>query len=319
VSTEAISPPRESAPRQGTSLLARALRAATCFAFAPASAAPLAVLRIGLASVLLVQAALVYPALHEIYSQSGILQGSLGDAFLQLDLPRIGWLIALLAPLGLPEATIITATGVVYVLSLAALLAGWRTRLAAGLCWFTHLMLMVTVDITNYGADIFANIFLFYLIWVPSGAALSLDRRRRRASAEPTTAARLGLRVIQIHLCIAYLASGLHKAAGEQWWNGEAIWRSLMLPGYRQLDFSWLAYHPWIAMILGWTVLLIEIGYPFLIWPRLTRRLWVAATVALHVGIAVFMSLGIFGAIMSVLTVAAFAVSAEPGRRSLVA
>ncbi|WP_437276153.1 HTTM domain-containing protein [Sorangium sp. So ce375] len=289
------------------------------FALAPASAAPLAALRIGLAAVLLTQAALVAPVLFELYGPAGILQEPLRDAFTPHDLPGIGWLTELLAPLGIGEAPILVGTGALYVLSLAALLCGLKTRVAALLAWSTHRMLMVTADPTVYGADVFANIFLFYLLWVPSGAALSLDQRARRsrralagATDEPTPGARLGLRIVQLHLCIVYLASGLEKACGHSWWNGEAIWRSVMLPEYRQLDFSWLASRPWVAQAAGWSVLAVELGYAFLIWPRLTRRAVVVATSLLHLGIAAFMGLGVFGAIMPVLTLAAFGVPAEP-------
>ncbi|KYG09345.1 hypothetical protein BE21_01680 [Sorangium cellulosum] len=302
--------------RAGPRLAARAALARAWlwldrFALAPASAMPLAVLRIGLASVLLVQAAMVGPALLELYGRSGILQGPLNDLLARTDLVRIGSLIDRLAPLGVGEASIVTGTGALYTLALVALLLGWRARAAAALAWLTHLMLMMTADSTNYGADNYANIFLFYLVWMPSGAALSLDRRLARVPAAPPATTRLSLRVVQLHLCISYLASGLWKASGEQWWNGEAIWRSVMLPAYRQVDFSWLADHPWIAVIAGWLVVLVEVGYAFLIWPRRSRRIWVAATLALHLGIAVFMGLVVFGALMAVLTFAAFGVSAD--------
>ncbi|WP_437893792.1 HTTM domain-containing protein [Sorangium sp. So ce124] len=293
--------------------IARACAAVERFAFAPASAAPLAVLRIGLAAVLLIQAAMVAPALFELYGRSGILQTPFLDALGRPGSVRLSWLIDRLATLGIGESPIIAAVGALYVLALGALLAGWYTRVAAAGAWFAHLMLMMTADSTNYGVDQFANIFLFYLMWMPAGAALSLDRRLGRAPAGPTSMARLSLRVVQIHLCIVYLASGLGKALGEQWWNGDAIWRTLNMPEYRQRDFTWLARYPWLAVGAGWMVLLIECGYPVMIWPRRTRRLWVAATVALHVGIAAFMGLGVFGAIMTVLTISAFAVRADEG------
>ncbi|WP_437723024.1 hypothetical protein [Sorangium sp. So ce861] len=269
-------------------------------------------LRIGLAAVLLIQAGMVAPALFDLYGQSGILQGPLLDALGRPGSVRLGWLMDRLATLGVGGVPVIAAVGVSYVLALAALLAGWHTRMAAAGAWLSHLtLLMMTADSTNYGVDRFANIFLFYLMWMPAGAALSLDRRLGRAPVGPTSMARLALRVVQVHLCIVYLASGLGKALGEQWWNGEAIWRTLNMPEYRQVDFTWLAYYPWLAVGAGWMVLLIELGYPLMIWPRRTRRLWVAATVALHVGIAAIMGLVIFGAIMAVLTISAFAVRAD--------
>lgn len=296
---------------------ARAWASVERFAFAPASAAPLAALRVGLASVLLIQAGMVAPALFELYGRSGILQAPLLDALGSPGSVRLSWLIDRLAPLGIGEVPVIVAVGAFYVLALVALLAGWHTRMAAAGAWFSHLALMMTADSTNYGVDQFANIFLFYLMWMPAGAALSLDRWLGRTPGGPTSTARLALRMVQVHLCIVYLTSGLGKALGEQWWNGDAIWRTLNMPDYRQYDFTWLAYHPWLAVGAGWMVLLIEIGYPFMIWPRRTRRLWVAATVALHVGIAVFMGLTVFGAIMAVLTISAFAVRADPPRSTL--
>lgn len=291
---------------------ARAAAAVERFFFAPARAMPLAALRIGLCLVLLAQAALIAPAFFALYERSGILQGVVRDNLARPGLPDLGWLIRVLGRFGMGEALILTTTGIVYLLSLTALLVGWRTRIAAMIAWGTHLTLMMTGSGTNYGADNFGNIFLFYLIWIPAGADLSLDRAAHRAPRGPTPGARLSLRVIQIHLCMVYLAGGLMKASGEQWWNGDAIWRSVMLPEYRQFDFGWLADHPWIATASGWMVILVETGYSIFIWPRRTRRLWIIAAVAMHLGIALFMGLGVFAAIMIAFTVAAFGVSAEP-------
>ncbi len=292
--------------------LARAFGAIERFFLAPAQATPLATLRIGLALVLLAQAALIAPAFFALYERSGILQGVVRDGLARPGLPYLGWLIRTLGSVGVSEALILTATGIVYLLSLVALLVGWRTRIAAVVAWLTHLTLMMTANGTNYGVDSFGNIFLFYLIWIPSGSALSLDLRAGRGAGEPTPTARLALRVIQLHLCMVYLAGGLFKASGEQWWNGDAIWRSLLLPEFRQLDFFWLARHAWLARVSGWMVLVVEIGYSIFVWPRRTRRLWVIATVAMHLGIAIFMGFSVFGAIMIAFTVAAFGVSAEP-------
>lgn len=294
--------------------LARVGRAIERFFLAPARATPLAALRIGLALVLLVQAALIAPAFFALYERSGVLQGVVRDSLARPGLPYLGWLIRTLGRVGVGEAPILTTTGIVYLLSLLALLVGWRTRIAAAVAWLTHLTLMMTANGTNYGADNFGNIFLFYLIWIPSGAALSMDRLAGRVSGAPTSTARLALRVIQLHLCMVYLAGGLFKASGEQWWDGDSIWRAVMLPEYRQFDFSWLAQHPWVATVSGWLVIVVETGYPIFIWPRLTRRPWIIATVMMHLGIAVFMGLGVFGALMIAFTVSAFGFSAEPRR-----
>ena len=50
---------------------------------------------------------------------------------------------------------------------------------------------------TIYGVDMFSQIALFYMVWMPVGATLSLDRAAGRETGEPTAIARLGIRVIQ--------------------------------------------------------------------------------------------------------------------------
>jgi len=280
------------------------------FFFAPAMPYPLAALRIGLAFMLIVQAVSVVPVYFELYGVNGILQGTIAR-YLSTGLPETSRATEWLAAVGLNETQSLILLGGVYVASLVGLLLGWHTRLMAFTAWFTH-MLFAQGHSTSYGADSFASIFLFYLIWVPSEEALSLDSKGRVPEAKSTT--RLGLRLVQIHLAIAYFATGIGKAMSEQWWNGQAIWGSVMLPVYRQsLPVEWLAWAPWIAVVAGWGTLLIEIGYPLFIFLPATRKLWVASVVSLHLGIALLLGLHVFAAIMIVFSVSLFGISAEPG------
>lgn len=291
-----------------------ARRSVNRFAFAPARPEPLAVLRIGLALVLLGQAALVAPAYYELYSRDGVVTGSLRRMVHQRWLPNIDALVPLLAHIGLNERQTLTAVGISYALSLLAMLVGLRTRTATVFSWVLHLLLLTTGAGTNYGADWLAQIALFYLVWAPSGAAFSLDRALARTPSRPSSVARLSLRVVQLQLCIVYLTSGLAKLRTAWWRDGDVIWRVCMTPKYRWLDleFSWLALHPWLVSLIAWAVLSVEVGYAVLVWPRRTRRVWLFATVGLHLGIALVTGLVVFGALMIVLTVAAFGVEAEP-------
>jgi len=282
------------------------------FLLAPARATPFAALRIGLAAALLVQALQVAPMFLGFYHHGGLLRGPLMDAFATGHVPALGRLVPALAQGGARESLILTICGLLYVGSLVAMLVGWRTRVVTCAVWLLHWLFVALAPHTNYGVDAFANMFLFYLLWAPAGATLSLDHRAGRTSDRPREASRLLLRVMQIHLCAAYLFTGVEKASGEQWRSGEAIWRSLTTQGYAAFDFTWLAHYPRLVMLAGWSVLIVEIGYPLFIWPRRTRRLWIAAVVAMHAGIGIFMGLHVFAAVMIVLTVALFGVSAEP-------
>ncbi|MDI3292148.1 HTTM domain-containing protein [Polyangium sp. 15x6] len=296
----------DSSPRAGVR------RALDVFLFAPATARPLAALRIGLASVLLVQAAVVQAEFLDWFSRDGLFQADLARAFGPFFGPRTGDLLAWLSPLGIGEATGLRAIGAAYVVALVMLGLGLFTRAAAALAWFLHWTLMNSAAPLMYGVDSYAHIFLFYAIWVPVGRAASLDALISGASRAPTAGARIGLRIMQIHLCISYFASGVEKATYIDWWNGELIFRALSLPDYRRFDMSWLAHYPAISQLACWATLAIEIGYCVFIWPRRTRRLWLPAILSLHLGIAVFLGLHFFGAIMCVLNFALFGISPEP-------
>ena len=285
----------------------------TRFFLAPASAKPLAALRIGLALTLLAQAYFLRLEILELFSSTGYLQGALIHSFHIPGTPTTSMFAAWMSRLSLSEDLTILLLGGAYVLSLVFMGLGLYTRASSVVAWFLHWTLMNSNDSTNYGADLFAQVFLFYLMLSPAGGAWSLDVYLGRTSPAPTSAARLSLRIMQFHLCIMYLASGIEKASGLQWWNGQLLWRALSMPIYKQYEMSWLIDYPFLTQLGGWSTLLFELGYIIFIWPRRTRRFWILAMISLHLGIVVFMGLGIFGVLMAMLTPALFGVSPEKG------
>jgi hypothetical protein len=282
--------------------LSRAQAAVQRFFFAPASPRPLIALRIGLASVLILQALLIWPGALRFYAGDGLVQEAIAPFFSEPGTPQLATIAAFFAKYGIREAATIAALGIAYIGALAAMAAGWHPRLATATSWLLHWTFMTSGSgsASNYGVEIFAHVFLFYLIWMPCGN-----------KAEPSSCARLSLRVLQIQLCMVYFSSGYEKSLGAGWWNGEAFWNALMLPDYRQYDFGWLAYYPLIPKLGGWMTMLVETFYFVFIWPRATRPLWILAVVGMHLGIAITLGLTVFGVIMSVLTLMVFGVPAE--------
>lgn len=181
---------------------------------------------------------------------------------------------------------------------------GWHARIAATASWAAHLTLMASGFLSIYGVDQVAHVILFYSIFLPLGDAASLDVQTGRASDAPSPGARLGLRLLQAQLAIIYFTSGLEKLSGEQWSvTGEALFRSVLRPDFIRarplpLDFAWLASAPLAAQAACWSTLVLEIGYGLFIWPARTRRLWAAATIAMHVGIVMTLGLISFAALM---------------------
>jgi len=278
--------------------------------FRPVSARPLAGLRVGLPLLLLVHLVWLSNDVLPLHGSRGIIPWELTDLLHDPWIPGLPTLAKALAPLGISAHTAIIVLVSGYAGSLLSLALGFHTRLSAALAWGLHLSIVTSAFASFYGVDQIANTFLFYLLLFPSGRAWTFASRSPSSRRETTIPVGC-LRVMQIHLCVIYLAAGLSKAMGRQWWNGEAIWQAVTQPVFSTFDLSWLASHPWIPMLAGWGTLVVEIGYAFLIWPRRTRKAWCIATIGLHLGLGLFMGLVFFSSVMILLTSCLFLVREE--------
>jgi hypothetical protein len=278
--------------------------------FEPVSARPLAALRVGLPLLLLAHVVWLSDDILSLHGSRGIIPWELTNLLRDPWMPGLQTLAEALAPLGIGTHAAITALLAGYAGSLLALAMGFHARLAAALAWGLHLSLVTSGFASFYGVDQIANTFLFYLFLFPSGRAWTLVRRAGASSGEGTIPVGC-LRLMQLHLCVIYLAAGWDKAMGSQWWSGEAIWQVVSQPAFSTFDLRWLAMYPWVPMLAGWSTLLVEVGYPFFMWPRRTRKAWLIATVGLHVGIGLFMGLVFFSSLMILLTCCLFLVPEE--------
>lgn len=154
-----------------------------------------------------------------------------------------------------------------------------------------------------FGLDKANCMLAMYLMLGPCGARYSLDRILRLRSgdkADPpeSTSANLAIRLLQVHLCIVYLFSGLAKLEGATWKLGTAMWWAAANHEYQSLDLTWLAGWPMLVALVTHLTLFWELYYCCLVWNRLTRPivLWIAMVV--HGGIAVFMGMVTFGLAM---------------------
>lgn len=153
-----------------------------------------------------------------------------------------------------------------------------------------------------FGLDQINCFLAFYLAIGPAGAAYSVDAwwraRKGRGGALPSVMANISLRLIQMHMCVVYFFAGVGKLQGDTWWNGTAIWLAFASNEYQTLDLTWTAEYLWFINILTYVSLFWEVSYPFLIWPKLTRPIWLALAVAVHLGIGIAMGMLTFGMIM---------------------
>lgn len=283
------------------------------FFFEPGPSAPLALLRISVAALLLLQALALRTSILDLFASDGIIQKDLAAYLSEPGQVRLQNVETLLSPLSLSDHFFVYLFCIAYTVSLSFLLIGFFSRSAAAFAWVFHWILMETGFTATYGVDLYAHVFLFYLTWSPAGDMFSLDSCFWGARPR-SVAAQMSLRCMQLHLCITYFFSAVEKGAGIQWWNGELMWRALSLPVYHQFDFDWLAGWPILSKIGGWITLILEGGYCVLIWPGRTRWFWVTGIALMHLGIAVFLGLGFFGVFMAMLTVCIFGAPAAFSR-----
>jgi hypothetical protein len=195
-----------------------------------------------------------------------------------------------------------------HIVGAVLLIAGFRTRAAATLAWATYLPIRYSAHLYFYGIGGMLLIALFYCMVLPTGREWSVDRAlagRADGSVERELDAALSVGVLRIHLCIVYLAAGLSKAIGPTWWTGDAVWRALSLPRFAQFDLAALSGYPEMLQAAGLAAVVAQLAYPVLVWTRLRAAIVLLAEL-LHLGIAVFLGLWLFSAVMMVLNVAAF-------------
>jgi uncharacterized membrane protein YphA (DoxX/SURF4 family) len=154
-----------------------------------------------------------------------------------------------------------------------------------------------------FGLDKTNCMLALYLMLGPCGAKYSLDsvRRLRRGNTtpvEPSTAANLAIRLIQVHLCIIYFFSGLAKYTGENWHAGTAVWWAVANQEYQSIDMTWLANWPVLVALMTHATVFWELSYWALVWNRYTKPLVLWMALFIHGGIALFMGMITFGTAM---------------------
>lgn len=263
----------------------------------------LAFYRIGIALVCLIRLFFILPYIDSLYGNQGLVIWEMTHTMLDksyfphfLNLPLIGF-----SPSVIPQLIF-----TLYIGCLVGLLVGWKTRFMSFSCWLLHLFILNTGEPFTYGIDTFIHISFFYFLFMPIGAAYSIDSKSQLINHQTIKNAVLSVRILQFYLCLVYLSTGMEKAIGAHWWNGEAIWISLMKPQFNQYDMTWIADYTMLPTIMGCSVVIIEVLYCLLIWYRPLRFFWLLCIISMHLGIGLLLGLWFFSFTMIILNISAF-------------
>ena len=247
----------------------------------------LAAFRVALGLLVLADLALRARDFHAFHTDAGVLPreaivGGLGHA-LHLSLYLLSgdaWYVALLF-------------GVSAVAALA-LVVGYQTRAATVVSWVLLVSLHNRNPMVLNGGDVLFRLLLFWAIFVPLGAAWSVDARRRDR-AGPSPVASVGTAALLLQVVIMYTANAGFKLYGDLWRSGSAIEYVFSLDQFVILLGDVLVAYPavlraldhlWLAMLLGSVALVLTTGW--------RRAALVPAYMGMHLGMAATMMLGLF-------------------------
>ena len=281
------------------------------FLFPAESDTWLAVLRLGLGLQVILYALSLQNDWNYLLTGTGngLIGRNLGEAMLSLEshfVPRLGWLVTLGARFGLREETVLSIAWIFLLGAGCGLVIGLLCRSAAILAWFLHLCAAESGGFVSYGVDNFMTIGLFYLMLSPLPDRYSLDWQLRELGLKNPQLLGFWRRVLQLHLCVIYFFSGFTKCLGSGWWDGSNLWRALISPPSNVIAPELLVRWKYLFPVAGVFICILETGYPFLIWGRRTRKIWLICICGMHIAIGLTMGMYLFALIMIVLNAAAF-------------
>lgn len=148
---------------------------------------------------------------------------------------------------------------------------------------------------------------LVILSFSRSGDRLALVRPRPpRGAAFPALDYSWQLRLLQLLLVQVYLFSAIAKLtrSGLAWVSADNIRRWIVYlvedPEFAvsQTVGLWIADHPGVAFTVAALTMLLELGFVFVLFSAIARRILVPAAFALHIGIALSMNLTFVSALL---------------------
>lgn len=253
----------------------------------------LALLRMGLGLVILADLFLRFPDLSSHYSDQGVLPRT---ALIE-SLDPWYWSIHLISGQSFVQGLLFLA-GAIFAL---AMLVGYRTRLATIASW----ALMVSLHHRNpallFAADSVLRTVLFWAMFLPLGAAYSVDiALNPRADSVPKRIFSGAVIAFTIQQCFIYIMSAVFKSTSDIWFPDlTAVYYTLNFDQYVTPLGAWLLNLPLVVLQFFTLVTLILewVGPLFLFMPVKTnffRTATVITFILLHVGFGLTLNLGIF-------------------------
>jgi Vitamin K-dependent gamma-carboxylase len=251
----------------------------------------LALMRIALGAILIADLALRAPDLALFYSDGG----AVPMEFLRQPHYAWGFSFHLLHGSTAVQAMLFVVTG----LAAAALMVGWRTRLAAAASWLMLLSLQHRNAYLLHGGDMLLAAALFWGLFLPWGRRFSVDALR--TGGAPASNGYFGVPGAAWigQICILYAFSVLVKS-GSQWREEGTAIAYVLQAGQWNTSLAHLALGapPWLLKGLTFGVLGLEALCPLALllpWRHgVLRTVILVLLCAMHAGIGTMLAIGLF-------------------------
>ena len=257
-----------------------------------------ALIRVGYASLVLVNLVSWYPYLEMWFGEGGVLPGQLGYAG--------GYQWSVLAWVPNTDAALQICFWI-FALQTLCLLLGFASRFSA----ISVFVWLVSFQHRNPfiwdGEDKVLRLIGFFLMFMPLAEIWSVDACLwGRAAKEGTDTSYVShssgwaLRMLQYVMVLIMLATGLWKLSGESWRDGTALYYVARIDDLfgRFPVPHYLFDTPWTVRAMTWLVLAAELLIPILIWFRDGRRFALLLLLGFHLSNEYAMHLFLFHWIM---------------------
>lgn len=142
-----------------------------------------------------------------------------------------------------------------------------------------------------HSGDSLIRIGSFFLMFARSDAAFSLTSFFRNGGEKSWSHSKYSFvsawpqRILQIQLCIVYLAAALWKFKGESWRQGTAVGTVLQLGEFERFPIPDFMLTATGSMIGTYFTLGFELLFPFMVWIPLCRVPFLVMGILLHAGL----------------------------------
>ncbi len=263
----------------------------------------LALFRVGLALVIIVDLIIRAGDLRSLYSDAGVMPRTL----LKEIANPFYWSINSISGEPFVQGLIFLIIGLIAI----ALLVGYRTRLATIAMWAFVISIQNRNPALNFAADAVLRALLFWAMFLPLGASYSIDSALNSSQEKlPKRIASAATVALMIQIVLIYAGSAAYKTKSEIWWpDGDAVYYALNFDGYATPFGQFLLSFPepilklltWAALWFEWLgplMIFIPVGITFF------RCVSVVLFILLHISFALSFELGIFPSLCVVMWLA---------------